>query len=44
MVMYLYTALIPLQFIAVNNNNSFFGGGEIGRQLVKEPLAATVSP
>ena len=43
MVMYLYTAHIPLQFIAVNNN-SFFGGGEIGRQLVKEPLAAFINP
>jgi len=44
--MYLYTAhrikIIPVRFMVVNN--SFFGGGEIGRQLVKAPLAVAISP
>ena len=40
MVTYLYTAHIPMRFIL------FFSyvGGEIGRQLVKAPLAAAISP
>ena len=42
MVVYLYTAHIPIRFLAVNN--SFFGGCEIGRQLEKAPLAAAISP
>ena len=41
MVMYLYTAHIPIRFMAVNNS---IIGGEIGRQLVKAPLAAAISP
>ena len=42
MVMYLYIARILTRFMAVIN--SFFGGGEIGRQLVKSPLAAGTRP
>ena len=34
MVMYLYTAHIPIRFMTVDN--SFFFGGKIGRQLVKQ--------
>ena len=42
MVMYLYTTHILIRFMAVNN--SFFGGGEIGRQLVRSPLEAGTRP
>ena len=44
MVMYLYTAYIPIWFMAVNNSIIGIGRGEIGRQLVKVPLAAAISP
>ena len=41
MIMYLYTAHIPIQLMAVNN--SLLVGGDIGRQLVKVPLAAALN-
>ena len=47
LVMYLYTAHIPIRFMAVNNSIIGIGigrGGEIGRQLVKAPLAVAISP
>ena len=40
-IMYLYTAHIPIQLMAVNN--SLLVGGDIGRQLVKVPLAAALN-
>jgi len=42
MVKSLDTAHIPIRLVAVNN--SLLVGGEIGRQLVKAPLAAAISP
>ena len=44
MLMYLYAAHIPIRFMAVNNSLLVLVGGEIGRQLVKAPLAASISP
>jgi len=43
MVIYLYTAYIHIWFMAVNNS-FLLVGGEIGRQLVKVPLAVAISP
>jgi len=43
MVMYLYTAHIPIRFMAVYNSFFSYEGGEIGRHLVKTPLAAAIS-
>lgn len=43
MVMFLHTTHIPSYFMSVHNS-FFFGGGEVGRHLVKMPLTATMSP
>ena len=44
LVTYLYTAHIPIQFMAVYNSFFLLVGGEIGCQLVKAPLVAAISP
>lgn len=41
LIMYLYTTHILIRLMAVNN--SLLVGGDIGRQLVKVPLAAALS-
>ena len=43
-VMYLYTAHIPTQFMVVITIILLLVGGEIRLRLVKAPLAAAISP